>query len=136
MPNQRAEQNEQQIFSAFLTWLRERHATVMATEAEALRLLESGDTAAHRSHMQRKAELVASMCEDARPHLEGLPGPWRFALTAALEKFSRSASMGLRLGSIFYMSALLYPDDHQPGQPDNLQLCIERMAEQGQDFSG
>ena len=74
------------------------------------------------------------MAEDAKPMLEFLPGELRFNLAMALEKFSSSARMALRLNSIFYMGALLYPDDHIKGEPDNLILCIERIEKQGEGF--
>ena len=75
-----------------------------------------------------------AVAEDAKPLLEPLPGETRFNYALALEGFSASARMSLRLNSVFYMSALLYPDDHKPGQPDNLTLCIDRMEKMGLDF--
>ena len=84
--------------------------------------------------MRRKAELLASMAEDAKPLLEPFPGETRFNCALALEGFSASARMSLRLNSVFYMSALLYPDEHKPGQPDNLTLCIDRMEKLGLEF--
>ena len=128
-----ANTNEQPLASLFL-WLRNRHAEVMATEAQALARLDAGDTPGHNELMRRKAELLASMAEDAKPLLEPLPGETRFNYALALEGFSASARMSLRLNSVFYMSALLYPDDHKPGQPDNLILCIEHMEKMGLEF--
>ena len=85
----------------------------------------------------KKKELIflQSMAEDAKPLLAPLPGEARFNFALALESFSASARMSLRLNSVFYMSALLYPDNHRPGQPDNLTLCIERMEKLGLDFT-
>ena len=74
------------------------------------------------------------LCEEAKPLLEPLPGETRFNYALALESFSASARLSLRLNSVFYMSALLYPDDHKPGQPDNLTLCIDRMEKLGLEF--
>ena len=117
-----------------MLWLRNRHAEVMATEAQAPARLDAGDTTGHNELMRRKAELLSSMAEDAKPLLEPLPGETRFNYALALESFSASARMSLRLNSVFYMSALLYPDDHKPGQPDNLTLCIDRMEKLGLEF--
>ena len=128
-----ANTNEQPLASLFL-WLRNRHAEVMATEAQALARLDAGDTPGHNDLMRRKAELLSSMAEDAKPLLEPLPGETRFNYALALEGFSASARMSLRLNSVFYMSALLYPDEHKPGQPDNLTLCIDRMEKLGLEF--
>ena len=119
---------------SLIKWLRNRHAEIMAAEAQALARLDAGDTPGHNEHMRLKAELLAAMAEDAKPLLEPLPGETRFNYALALEGFSASARMSLRLNSIFYMSALLYPDDHKPGQPDNLTLCIDRMGKMGLDF--
>ena len=123
-----------QPLASLVLWLRNRHAEVMATEAQALALLDAGDTPGHNELMRRKAELLASMAEDAKPLLEPFPGEARFNYALALEAFSASARMSLRLNSVFYMSALLYPDEHKPGQPDNLTLCIDRMEKLGLEF--
>ena len=128
-----ANTNDQPL-SGLIIWLRNRHAEVMATEAQALARLDAGDTPGHNELMRRKAELLAAMAEDAKPLLEPLPGEARFNYALALEGFSASARMSLRLNSIFYMSALLYPDEHKPGQPDNLTLCIDRMEKLGLEF--
>ena len=123
-----------QPLASLVLWLRNRHAEVMATEAQALARLDAGDTTGHNELMRRKAELLSSMAEDAKPLLEPLPGETRFNYALALETFSASARMSLRLNSVFYMSALLYPDDHKPGQHDNLTLCIDRMEKLGLEF--
>ena len=123
-----------QPLASLVLWLRNRHAEVMATEAQALARLDAGDTPGHNDLMHRKAELLSSMAEDAKPLLEPLPGETRFNYALALESFSASARMSLRLNSVCYMSALLYPDDHKPGQPDNLTLCIDRMEKLGLEF--
>ena len=128
-----ANTNDQPL-SGLIIWLRNRHAEVMATEAQALARLDAGDTPGHNDLMRRKAELLGSMAEDAKPLLEPLPGEARFNYALALEGFSASARMSLRLNSVFYMSALLYPDDHKPGQPDNLTLCIDSMEKLGLEF--
>ena len=108
-------------------WLRQRHAQVMQAEAKALQYLDEGDATSHNACMRQKAELLSTMAEDAKPMLEFLPGELRFNLAMALEKFSSSARMALRLNSIFYMGALLYPDDHQPGQPNNLEIWLAEL---------
>ena len=128
-----ANTNEQALAN-LIKWLRNRHAEVMAAESQALARIDAGDTPGHNAHMRLKAELLASMAEDAKPLLEPLPGEARFNYALALEGFSASARMSLRLNSVFYMSALLYPDDHKPGQPDNLTLCVDRMEKLGLDF--
>lgn len=107
----------------------------MAVEAEALRLLEAGDTPGHNAGMREKAEMLAALHTDATPLLNELPGEARFRTALALERFSDSARTALKLNSVFYMSALLYPDTHKKGEADNLTLCIDRIEREGENFS-
>ena len=111
-----------------IDWLKERHAAIMADEAEALARLKAGDTEGYNEKMRAKAEAVATLAKDAAPVLAGLPEAARERVLRGLMRFSQSAATGLKLGSVFYMSALLYPDDHKPGEPDNLALFIEELA--------
>ncbi|MBD5626508.1 MAG: hypothetical protein HDQ90_03270 [Desulfovibrio sp.] len=111
-----------------IDWLKARHAAIMADEAEALARLKAGDTKGYNEKMRAKAEAVAALAKDAAPVLAGLPDAVREPILRGLMRFSQSAAMGLKLGSVFYMSALLYPDDHKPGDPDNLALFIEELA--------
>ena len=114
-----------------IDWLRTRHAAIMANEAEALARLKAGDTQGYNAKMRAKAEAVAALAKDAAPVLAGLPEAVREPILRGLLRFSQSAATGLHLGSVFYMSALLYPDDHKPGEPDNLALFIEELAAGG-----
>ena len=107
-----SDQNATEALAGLIQWLRERHDRIMAVEAEALRLLEAGDTPGHNAKMREKAELLAALGEDAKPLLAGLPGELRFNLALALERFSGSARNALGLNSVFYMSALLYPEEY------------------------
>ena len=128
------EQSANPALGQLTQWLRQRHTQVMQAEAQALQYLDANDTPGHNAAMRQKAELLASMADDAKPMLEFLSGELRFNVALALENFSASARTALRLDSIFYMGALLYPDDHRKGEPDNLILCIERMEKEGADF--
>lgn len=124
-----------ETLARIVQWLRARHDRIMAVEAEALRLLEAGDTPGHNAGMREKAEMLAALHTDATPLLADLPGEPRFRLALALERFSDSARTALKLNSVFYMSALLYPDTHKKGEPDNLALCIDRIEQEGENFS-
>ena len=76
--------------------------------------------------MKEKATLLAGMDREAVELVAGVEDAvLRDAVTHALHRFSNSARNSLRIGSVFYMSALLYPDDHKPGEPDNLRLFID-----------
>ncbi|MDR0339012.1 MAG: hypothetical protein LBH65_01910 [Desulfovibrio sp.] len=113
--------------SALLSWLRERHAEIMGHEKAALAALEKNDTDGYRRFMVDKAVRIAALGEDAAAPLAALPDDIREAASSALRRFSGGAQNALRLDSSFYMSALLYPDDHKKGEPDNLQRLIAEL---------
>lgn len=115
--------------TGFTDWLRTRHAGIMALEKEALALLKAGDTAGYNARMRAKAESLCALAKDAAPELAALPENLREPILNGLMRFSQSAATSLKIGSVFYMSALLYPDDHKAGEPDNLALFIDRLAE-------
>lgn len=114
-------------FTGFIDWLEARHASIMAEERQALALLAAGDKPGYAAKMRAKAESLASLAKDAAPKLAGLPEAQREQILNGLMRFSQSAANGLNIGSLFYMSALLYPDEHKPGEPDNLALFIKRL---------
>ena len=121
-------------YEEILQWLRKRHQEVMAHEKKAQDLLEMNDVDGYRLEMLAKASLLESMSKDAKEVLADLPGELRFKLGMALERFSNSARMSIKLNSVFFMSALLYRDDHKQGEPDNLALFIEDFAIKGEHF--
>ena len=115
--------------AALAAWLRERSAAVKACEQQAKAALYGGDNEpAYRERMRQKALLLAAAAEDAAPLLNALSGPEKDMVQERLEDFSRNAATSLRLDSVFYMSALLYPDDHREGEPDNLEKLIAALA--------
>ena len=72
---------------------------------------------------------------DPAGYLEELPEQLQDQAGHRLHRFSASARNALRIGSIFYMSALLYPEDHKPGQPDDLQVFIRRLRDEGEHYT-
>lgn len=68
-----SDQNTAEALAGLIQWLRERHDRIMAVEAEALRLLESGDTPRPQRQNARKSRMLAALGEDAKPLLAGLP---------------------------------------------------------------
>lgn len=126
---------DQAPLAAAVAWLRARHGEIMATEREALALMEAGDIPGYTAKMRARAENLAALTNDAAAPLAALPEPLRDRLAAALRRFSQSAAMALRLNSVFYMSALLYPDEHKPGEPDNLALFIDQLETRGENFA-
>lgn len=112
----------------FLNFLREQIRLVKETENTALQLLHNdGNDAGYRDGMRRKAELLAALPANAAPFLDAVSLTRRPMIEHRLDMFSQSARRSLEIGSVFYMSALLYPDDHQPGQPNTLESWLAEL---------
>jgi hypothetical protein len=121
-PESMEEQMSTNPAAALADFLDERAATVRAIEAEAEAIIRNQkDQAGYTARMRGKAELLAKLAEDGRALAAALPEARAKAAAERLEQFSGSAAMSLRVGSVFFMSALLYPEDHTPGQPNDLE---------------
>lgn len=122
----------EQTLKRFIAFLEERAARVRALEAEAAGALEGAEgQKGFEKHMRAKAELLAALSQDAKPLLADLPEAQAAPLARKLKVFSAGASNSLRIGSVFYMSALLYPDEHKPGEPNNLEVFISELRRAG-----
>ena len=111
--------------AALVVWLTEAHRDLKKVESDALAALyENKDEAAYRDLMRERAERLADLADGAADALQGVPEPLHTEAAQTLKRFSRGAERALELDSVFYMSALLYPDEHQPGDPDNLERLI------------
>jgi hypothetical protein len=110
-----------------LDMLRETARNIRRLEEEGLEALHvRGDKDTHRFNMMEKCELLADLFDHAEPYLKG-DDPVTERLRAGLKDFSRRANMALDLQSIFFMSALLYPDEYQDGQPNDLERFLLRF---------
>lgn len=114
-------------FYAFIDWLEDQHREVMAREAEAMKALDISDKAAYEEGMREKAKLLKNIYVLAMPRLKDCPEDKKEKVQEVLQDFSRNAATALSLDSPFYMSALLYPDDHKKGEPDNFQKFINAL---------
>lgn len=74
--------------------------------------------------MRSKAGLLRSLPRSAGRLVDAVSKAPGEDIRRRLEYFSASASTALSLGSVFYMSALLYPEDHKLGQPNDLEVFI------------
>lgn len=109
-------------------FLRQRASAVKALEDSAAAIIATGDQAGYAARMREKAELLRDIADDAEPLVSALENMLAEAARARLEGFTASASTALGIGSVFFMSALLYPDEHKPGEPNNLELFAEEVA--------
>lgn len=109
---------------ALIDLLSARHAVVTDCEAKATDALAEGNETSYRALMERKADLLADLDAQAAPFYTALPPAQRYFAQQRLRAFAEGARTAKRLGSVFYMSALLYPDTHRKGEPDNLDLFL------------
>jgi len=110
-------------------WLTQAHRDLKKLESDALAALhEKKDEAAYRLLMRKRAERLAALDVESKKALSGVPEPLYTEASVALSRFSRGAQRALELDSVFYMSALLYPDEHRAGEPDNLERLIQSIC--------
>ena len=107
-----------------ISWLKARAAEVRSIENKALAALEDGNSQAYREAMRHKAQVLAALPVDAADCLAALPPDKRELVMKRLLRFAGGASNALSLDSVFYMSALLYPEDYREGQPNDLEAFI------------
>lgn len=116
--------------AALAAWLRKRHAKIKDCEARAHKsLYEDKDEKAYREHMVEKTGLIASLDEETAELTAALPEDRREGIETALRRFAKGARNAQRLESVFYMSALLYPDEHKEGEPDNMERLLRELEE-------
>lgn len=111
----------------FKSWLQAEHDAIMGCEKEAIQSMKAGDIKNYTQKMREKAARLADLAHKALPMLNDLPEAQAREIHAKLERFSSSAKMSQQLDSVWFMSALLYNDDHKPGQPDNLDVFIKEL---------
>ena len=100
---------------------------VTTLEREAREVLQRDySEESYRAIMRQKATLLASLHKLAAPSIAKLPQTEQTnIIDERLMRFSQSASNALNLNSVFYMSALLFPEDHEEGAPNDLEQFIE-----------
>ncbi len=109
--------------------LRSRAEAIRAVEAEALeRLHEQGDTIGYEKKLREKCAIMQRLIDDAAPHLQNFDQATAAIVEDALTGFGERASQALSVGSVFFMSALLYPEDYVKGQPNDLERRIDHLA--------
>lgn len=115
--------------AALAAWLQQRHAEIKGRESDALSCLyDEKDEIAHRQLMMERAELIATLDVETKTLVDALPNDIREDVAGALRRFAQGARNALRIDSVFYMSALLYPDEHKKGEPDNMERLIRSLS--------
>jgi len=118
---------QKQEVERLIAFLEERAARVRELEREGEAVLAAQGQLAFQAKAEAKAELLAALSADAAKHTRQMDGDEGAQVTRRLEQFSTSASTALRSGSVFFMTALLYPEDHKPGEPNDLEAFIGEL---------
>ncbi|MDR0239148.1 MAG: hypothetical protein LBI88_02815 [Deltaproteobacteria bacterium] len=113
--------------TALHSWLEERAREVRRIEGQALHELERENTQDYRDGMRRKAELLADLPRASVPLTSGLPEDAARTIQEGLWRFARNAGNALSLNSVFYMSALLYPEEYREGEANDLERFLEEL---------
>ncbi|MFZ0931028.1 MAG: hypothetical protein WAN11_20650 [Syntrophobacteraceae bacterium] len=92
---------------------------------EALFIRDDPET--HRQKLQEKTMLLMELPELVGPFCDGMAKDVRAEFETGLNSFAMRAAQALELSSIFYMSALLYPEDYREGDRNDLELFIDRL---------
>ena len=109
--------------------------SIRSIEEDALKALhEQGNQEAYREGMREKANVLRDLPRAMASFLERMDESAREAVEDRLDRFAQGAATALRLGSVFYMSALLYPEDHKEGEPNDLERFIAEL--EGGTFRG
>lgn len=115
---------------ALATYLDDKARRIRTIEQHANEVLhDHNDQAGYRELLVQKAELLQNLPDDAEHYVAALPDAVARTVQERLERFALSASSALRIGSIFYMSALLYPEDHKQGDKNDLERYVDEVRD-------
>ncbi|MBG0791541.1 MAG: hypothetical protein H0S80_13700 [Desulfovibrionaceae bacterium] len=109
--------------------LEQASAEVRRLEAEGDAVIKTEGQLAFQARMEKKAEVLAGLAEKAAPLTAEMDGALGKFADDRLIRFSTSAATALRIGSVFFMTALLYPEEHKPGEPNDLEVFIGELRE-------
>lgn len=112
-----------------IEFLEKTSVDVNRLEAEGEAIIDTEGQRAFQIKLEEKTEILAALGENAWKMTEKVEGELGTEISRTLEQFSMSASAALRIGSVFFMTALLYPENHKPGEPNDLEAFIERLKE-------
>ncbi len=85
------------------------------------------DPGEHREKLEEKTMLLMELPELVGPFCEGLGKEARREVERGLDSFAMRAERAMELSSIFFMNALLYPEDYHEGEPNDLERFIDRL---------
>ncbi|WP_320170441.1 hypothetical protein [Maridesulfovibrio sp.] len=113
-------------------WLEGEALQIREIEKEASSALhDNSDEQAYRELMRSKAVRLAEMADNSESYMIGLKDDDRKRIAKRLKRFSSSASTSLEIGSVFFMSALLYPEDYVDGEKNDLESFADMVRSSG-----
>jgi vacuolar-type H+-ATPase subunit E/Vma4 len=113
-----------------------RLAEALAEQARQIRQIEEQaeealhareDTAEYKARLEDKARLLSGLPDSVRELLQELPGDERDRVKQRLQAFAGNAEQALSLESVFFMRLLLYPEDYQEGQDNDLEALVRSL---------
>ena len=111
-----------------LIFLDEVSAKLNSCEENAKKSISEGNNDAYIKIMQQKAEIIAELPLDIKKYDESdIPAPVRKFISDRTSSFSASAKKAIELKSNWYMSQLLFNEDHQDGNPNNFDLFVQEV---------
>lgn len=116
-------------YHALHQWLNDACRTVARLEERAQHSVAQDNIPEYVAAMHEKAQFLAQLAQQGEPLTASLPVSDKRLVQERLERFSYSAQRALELDSVFYMSALLFPENHTPGQPNDLELFAAEIRD-------
>lgn len=116
-----------QALEELISYLEDTAAKVRRLEAEGDEVIQAEGQNAFQAKLEQKAQLLAGLGEKAQKLVDAVGGDLGHEIAQRLDQFSMSAGTALRIGSVFFMTALLYPEDHQPDEPNDLERFIGEL---------
>lgn len=120
--------NSENPYILLAQWLEKEAAEIRSIESEAHEALhDRNDDSAYRDLMRSKAMKLASLAEQSRDIVGAAENHGLRPVMERIDRFSQSAAQSLEVGSVFFMSALLYPEEHKEGEPNDLDDFIDEL---------
>lgn len=123
---------KQNYYELLADWLDSEAAEVRALEKRAYSALyDDKDEPVYRELMRMKAVRLADLAANSTSYLQNIDEHDHGTISGRIERFSASASKSLEIGSIFFMSALLYPEGYSDGENNDLENFADMVRRFG-----
>jgi len=122
---------DKKTLSSIIKCLKELSIQIRGLEKQAYEALYTeGDKEVYKNKLMEKATLLKGISLLVDENLSKLPLPINTLLRDRLGGFSFSAGKAIQLDSVFYMKALLYPEDYEEGDSNDLETFIGSLEEE------